>query len=78
MSGNGQSGSRDQILFLSNFMNYDSRNIFWEDVFSTQNALLNMIKKCKHVLDKGKELVLYLWIYLKHLIHLIKIYYLLN
>ena len=40
---------------------------------STQNALLNMSEKWKHALDKAKRLVLYFWIHLKRLIHLITI-----
>ena len=42
---------------------------------SKQNALLNMIEKWKHALDKSKRFVLYLGIYLKRFIHLISIYY---
>ena len=68
---------------------FNQINLFFESKFSpqltgfrknhsTQNALLNMIENGDKLLTKAKRLVLYLWIYLKHLIHLITIYYLLN
>ena len=67
---------------------FNQMNLFFESKFSpqltgfrknysTQNALLNMIKKLKHVLHRGKE-VGTIFMDLKHLIHLITIYFLLN
>ena len=65
-------------------MVFNQMNLFFESRFlpfltgfhknhSTQNALLNISEKWKHALDKAKRLVLYFWIHLKRLIHLITI-----
>ena len=67
---------------------FNQMNLFFESKFSpqltgfrknhsTQSALLNMIEKWKHALDKSKK-VGTIFMDLSHLIHLIAIYYLPN
>ena len=53
---------------------FNQMHLFFESRFSQKpqhaNALLNMIEKWNPLLIKAKRLRLYLWIYLKRLIHL--------